>query len=76
MENAIRANNTPWPWVEAWPFITQPGPTPAAQWLSAYGARYGLCQIYDNEPWHYELRPDARFYGCPARYADPSQWLQ
>ena len=52
------------------------GPMPAAQWLSAHGAHYGLCQIYDNEPWHYELRPDARLYGCPARYADPSQWLQ
>lgn len=39
-------------------------------WLSAYGAAYGLCQIYDNEPWHYELRPGAAQRGCPARYAD------
>ena len=28
-------------------------------WLSEHGAAYGLCQIYGNEPWHYELRPDA-----------------
>jgi zinc D-Ala-D-Ala carboxypeptidase len=39
-------------------------------WLSAHGAAYGLCQIYDNEPWHYERRPEAAQSGCPARYAD------
>ncbi|MEV0078436.1 M15 family metallopeptidase [Nocardia neocaledoniensis] len=49
------------------------GPTQAAQWLSAYGAAYGLCQIYANEPWHFELRPDAAEQGCPALYADPTQ---
>ena len=42
----------------------------ATAWLSQHGAGYGLCQIYDNEPWHYELRPDAVVHGCPARYAD------
>lgn len=42
----------------------------ATGWLSRHGAAYGLCQIYDNEPWHYELRPDAVDRGCPARYAD------
>ena len=31
----------------------------ATAWLSEHGAAYGLCQIYDNEPWHYELRPEA-----------------
>ncbi|KQV76562.1 peptidase M15 [Aeromicrobium sp. Root344] len=41
-------------------------------WLSDRGAAYGLCQIYDNEPWHYELRPDAVWDGCPTRYADPT----
>jgi hypothetical protein len=46
------------------------GPSPAAAWLSAHGAAFGLCQIYDNEPWHYELRPSAVDRGCPARYAD------
>lgn len=44
------------------------GPPPSAAWLSRHGARYGLCQIYDNEPWHYELRRKA----CPPRYADPT----
>ncbi|MEU4191854.1 M15 family metallopeptidase [Kribbella sp. NPDC026611] len=44
----------------------------AAAWLAKHGARYGLCQIYDNEPWHYELRPRAIEHGCPPRYADPT----
>ncbi len=44
----------------------------AAAWLSAHGAAYGLCQIYRNEPWHYELRPEAIEHGCPAMYADPA----
>jgi zinc D-Ala-D-Ala carboxypeptidase len=48
------------------------GPSDAAAWLSEHGAEYGLCQIYANEPWHYELRPDAVDHGCPAMYADPT----
>jgi D-alanyl-D-alanine carboxypeptidase len=49
------------------------GRSNAAAWLSEHGARYGLCQIYGNEPWHYELRPEAVDHGCPAMYADPSR---
>ena len=49
------------------------GPSEAAAWLSEHGAGYGLCQIYRNEPWHYELRPEAVDHGCPRMYADPSQ---
>jgi D-alanyl-D-alanine carboxypeptidase len=48
------------------------GPSDATAWLSAHGARYGLCQIYGNEPWHYELRPEAVDRGCPPMYADPT----
>ena len=48
------------------------GPADAAAWLSEHGAAYGLCQIYGNEPWHYELRPEAIDHGCPAMYADPT----
>lgn len=48
------------------------GPDDAQEWLSEHRASYGLCQVYDNEPWHYELRPDAVDHGCPARYADPT----
>jgi D-alanyl-D-alanine carboxypeptidase len=48
------------------------GPSEAAAWLSEHGAEYGLCQIYSNEPWHYELRPGASDHGCPPTYADPT----
>jgi hypothetical protein len=44
----------------------------AYDWLADHGARYGLCRIYGNEPWHYELRPRAVEHGCPRVYADPS----
>jgi len=49
------------------------GPSDATAWLSEQGAEYGLCQIYRNEPWHFELRPEALDHGCPAMYADPTQ---
>ncbi len=48
------------------------GHVDAAAWLSEHGTRYGLCQIYRNEPWHYELRPQATALGCPPMYADPT----
>jgi D-alanyl-D-alanine carboxypeptidase len=47
-------------------------PFDATAWLSDHGAVYGLCQIYSNEPWHYELRPEAIDHGCPPMYADPT----
>jgi D-alanyl-D-alanine carboxypeptidase len=49
------------------------GPSVAAAWLSKHGPAYGLCQIYRNEPWHYELRPVAINRGCPHMYANPTQ---
>jgi hypothetical protein len=48
------------------------GHSDARAWLSEHGADYGLCQIYRNEPWHYELRPEAIDHGCPPMYADPT----
>ena len=48
------------------------GPSDATAWLSAHGAEHGLCQIYGNEPWHYELRREAIDLGCPPVYADPT----
>jgi D-alanyl-D-alanine carboxypeptidase len=48
------------------------GPSDAAAWLFEHGAEYGLCRIYGNEPWHYELRPEAIDQGCPPMYADPT----
>jgi hypothetical protein len=48
------------------------GPSDAAAWLSEHGSEYGLCRIYGNEPWHFELRPGAVGHGCPPTYADPT----
>jgi LAS superfamily LD-carboxypeptidase LdcB len=49
------------------------GAVDAATWLAEHGADYGLCQIYANEPWHYELRAQAIEGGCPRMYADPTR---
>ena len=49
------------------------GPSSAAGWLARHGAAYGLCQIYRNEPWHFELRQGVALSGCPSMYADPTQ---
>ena len=48
------------------------GPVAATAWLSEYGARYGLCQTYRNESWHFELRTEAIDRRCPPTYADPA----
>jgi D-alanyl-D-alanine carboxypeptidase len=48
------------------------GPSDATTWLSKHGVTYGLCQIYRNEPWHYELRAEAVGHRCPSMYADPT----
>ena len=45
---------------------------PAAdQWLIANGGRFGLCRIYANELWHFELAADAAG-NCPPLLADAS----
>lgn len=31
----------------------------AMDWLSRFGGEYGLCRIYANEAWHFELAADA-----------------
>lgn len=48
------------------------GPTEADEWLRRYGSAYGLCQIFANEIWHFELAttPGGE---CPPMYADSSQ---
>jgi D-alanyl-D-alanine carboxypeptidase len=45
----------------------------ATSWLSGNGAAHGLCQIYENESWHYELRPEAADQGCPPMFRDPTE---
>ncbi|GHC77578.1 D-alanyl-D-alanine carboxypeptidase [Streptomyces flavofungini] len=49
------------------------GRSDATRWLSEHGAAYGLCQIYKNEPWHYERHPAAIDGACPRMYADPTE---
>jgi len=41
----------------------------ADQWMIAHGPRFGLCQIYANESWHFELSADASG-GCPPLLPD------
>lgn len=48
------------------------GPSHAAAWLSEHGATYRLCRVYRNEPWHFELFPEAASDGCPHMYPDPT----
>src|SRR5690606_37849853 len=45
------------------------GPRHGAAWLGRHGADFGLCRVYANEPWHFELRADAAAVGCPDMYA-------
>jgi hypothetical protein len=42
------------------------GPPAGAAWLRANGERYGLCQVYANEPWHFERLAGAVGSRCPA----------
>ena len=48
------------------------GPPMPRRGCPSTAPQYGLCQIYGNEPWHYELRPEAIDHGCPPMYADPT----
>ena len=41
------------------------GPVEADTWMIRNGSRFGLCQIYANEIWHFELAAD-KDGSCPA----------
>ena len=71
-EAAARWVATPTTSAHVWGDAVDLGPLDARAWLSRHGAKYGLCQIYRNERWHYELRPEAVDHGCPPMYADPT----
>lgn len=45
------------------------GPTEAADWMGRHGSAYGLCQIFANEMWHFELATEPGGE-CPPMYAD------
>lgn len=44
----------------------------AMDWLTRFGATYGLCQIYTNESWHFEYVEgvDGDATPCPPQLAD------
>jgi hypothetical protein len=50
------------------------GYTDADSWMQQHGSRYGFCQIYANEMWHYELATTPGGT-CPPQYADASSRL-
>lgn len=43
------------------------GPEEGIRWLQRHGVRFGLCQRYDNEPWHFERLAGAKGSRCPPR---------
>jgi zinc D-Ala-D-Ala carboxypeptidase len=47
------------------------GPTEADDWLSRHGTDYGLCQVFANEAWHFELATSPGGE-CPSMYPDSS----
>lgn len=50
------------------------GPHEGAAWLGEHGARWGLCQVFANEPWHFE-RLTSKNGTCPALLPDASVLL-
>lgn len=48
------------------------GPYAAAKWLKANGVKFGLCQRYANEYWHFEVLAPAKDQPCPALEANAS----
>ncbi|QDB79530.1 peptidase M15 [Georgenia wutianyii] len=47
------------------------GPAEGWRWLGEHGAEQGLCQVYENEPWHFEplVEPGGT---CPGLEPDAS----
>jgi hypothetical protein len=48
------------------------GTIDAQLWLIEHGARYGVCQTYANERWHFELATEPGGV-CPAMKADATE---
>ncbi|MEU1290091.1 M15 family metallopeptidase [Kitasatospora sp. NPDC005856] len=69
VEQARRFVNTPEKSAHVTGKAVDVGPTNADYWLIQHGAKYGLCQVYNNEIWHFELltRPGGT---CPAPLPD------
>ena len=48
------------------------GPAAGAAWLAKRSAKFGLCRVYSNEPWHFEplVEPGGK---CPPVIADATK---
>jgi D-alanyl-D-alanine dipeptidase len=55
LEKARRYVNTPEQSTHVFGKAVDVAPTKADDWLIQHGAKYGLCQVYANEMWHFEL---------------------
>ncbi|MFE4519598.1 M15 family metallopeptidase [Kitasatospora sp. NPDC056783] len=69
LEQARRFVNTPEKSAHVSGKAVDVGPTSADYWLIQHGAAYGLCQVYGNEIWHFELRTTPGGT-CPAMLPD------
>ncbi|GAA1633880.1 M15 family metallopeptidase [Catellatospora bangladeshensis] len=67
-EQARRLVNTPDRSTHVTGDAVDVGPVEADRWLQRHGGAYGLCQIYANEIWHFELRSQP----CPPMLPDAS----
>jgi D-alanyl-D-alanine carboxypeptidase len=72
LEKARRFVNTPEKSAHVSGTAIDIGPTDADDWLIQHGSDYGLCQIYANEMWHFELRAGAGG-DCPALLTDAAE---
>ncbi|WP_436773690.1 D-alanyl-D-alanine carboxypeptidase family protein [Yinghuangia sp. YIM S09857] len=43
----------------------------AQPWMKSKGKTYGWCQIYANEPWHFEYQASYKTQGCPTMKPHP-----
>jgi hypothetical protein len=55
LEEALRYVSTPDTSAHVTGDAVDIGPTEADEWLRQHGAAYGLCQVFANEIWHFEL---------------------
>ncbi|GAA1364169.1 M15 family metallopeptidase [Catellatospora chokoriensis] len=71
LEKARRRVNTPDRSTHVTGDAIDAGPPEADRWLQRNGAAYGLCQVYANEIWHFELTTEAG-RPCPPQLPDAS----
>jgi D-alanyl-D-alanine carboxypeptidase len=71
LEEARRWVNTPEKSTHVTGKAVDVGPATADYWLIQHGAEHGLCQVYANEIWHFELLTDPGGT-CPPLVEDSS----